>query len=267
MKRINDVLMAALKSTEFSTRSSPVISFESCLSAQEGVAFGAERTTSFLATTGGGRFLSEEAGSIMRKEGVVIGLDFDNTIICYDLLIHALAIERGLISPPFPPQKKIIRKQIIQAYGDEEWQKIQAIVYGERIGEATAAPGVEQFLEQCRKQQIPVYIISHKTEYSNLLQGGTNFRTAALKWMEQQQFFSRFGLQPSKIHFTSTREEKVQKIKELGCTHFIDDLEEVFQEKNFPAGVIKILYAPEGKAVPGVIPMKQWGKIYDYFFH
>ena len=52
------------------------------------------------------------------------------------------------------------------------------------------------------------------------------------------------------VYFSETREGKVRKISELGCTHFIDDLKEVFQEPKFPRGVKKILFTSgkEGSA-------------------
>jgi hypothetical protein len=94
--------------------------------------------------------------------------------------------------------------------------------------------------------------------------------------MEQQQLFTRFGLSAHQVHFTLTRGEKVQKIQQLGCTHFIDDLEEIFHEEGFPQGVTKILYAPgesrsrasrHSTAADGsIIHLKDWGEIYDYFF-
>ncbi len=222
---------------------------------------------------------TKEEEVILRKVApakVVLGIDFDNTIVSYDALIHALAVQRSLISPHFPRQKEKIKDQIRQMKREEEWQEIQAIIYGDKIHEAVLMDGVSSFLEKCSQQSIPVQIISHKTEYSNLLKSGVNFRAAALHWMEQQQLFTRFSLSTNQVHFTPTRGEKIQKIQQLGCTHFIDDLEEIFHEEGFPKRVIKILYAP-GESRSGashnltaadgsIIRLKDWGEIYDYFF-
>jgi hypothetical protein len=64
--------------------------------------------------------------------------------------------------------------------------------------------------------------------------------------MTRNKFFDVDGLNLYKqdVYFEGTREEKLKRIEHLGCTHFIDDLEEVFQEQDFPDGVQKILYAP-----------------------
>ena len=154
-----------------------------------------------------------------KKNAVVIGVDFDNTLINYDFLIHDLAVEKGLITGDFPMQKKNISEHIRRVHGDLKWQEIQAIMYGERITSAQLTKGVPNFLEQCQKRHIPVYIVSHKTEYSNLLKGGSNFRKAALHWMAQQHFFTQYGLSVQNVFFESTRQEKVVRIQKIGRAH------------------------------------------------
>ncbi len=216
-------------------------------------------------------------GAVLRKDGLVFGVDFDNTLISYDALAHALAREHGLIPSHFSIHKERIRDHIRQNFGDEEWQKIQAVIYGAKIGEAILSPGADIFLQECHRRKIPVHIVSHKTEVSNLLQGGVNFRHAALKWMEGKLFFTRLGVRQQDVHFASTRGEKVNMIQQTQCTHFIDDLEEVFHEPGFPHGVKKILYCPGGPRKEtslwkgnvsdnSSLPMNNWREIYDYFF-
>ena len=41
-----------------------------------------------------------------------IGLDFDNTLVSYDALLHRLAVQRELIQPTSHNGKKAIRDQI-----------------------------------------------------------------------------------------------------------------------------------------------------------
>ena len=62
--------------------------------------------------------------------------------------------------------------------------------------------------------------------------------------MEGKGFFDekQFSLARDKVFFESTREKKIERIKLLGCTHFIDDLAEVFLHKHFPDQVKKVLY-------------------------
>lgn len=201
----------------------------------------------------------------------IIGVDFDNTIVSYDEVIYEVAIEQGLVPPDVSRSKKSVRDQIRQLPdGDIEWQKVQALVYGPKMGWARLIEGVAQFFKQCRQHNFEVYIVSHKTEYAHYDETRTNLRQAALDWMAQCHFFeaSGLGLSPQRVYFGSTRREKIEHIERLGCTHFIDDLEEVFLEETFPAQIDKILYTPHSHAsnLPGVRLMNSWNKINDYFF-
>lgn len=178
----------------------------------------------------------------------IIGIDFDNTIINYDELLYALAIKESLISPKTSKNKKEIRDTIRKLPdGDLQWQKIQAEAYGNSIMKALPAPGIKEFFGLCREQKITVYIISHKTEYSNLYLGGTNLQQAALQWMQQHHFFDypKLGLSQEQVFFEPTRKKKIERIKNMRCTHFIDDLEETFREPSFPLEIEKILYQPK----------------------
>lgn len=201
-----------------------------------------------------------------KKQNIIIGIDFDNTIINYDELMYALAIKESLIGPKTSKNKKEIRDTLRKLPGgDLQWQKIQAEAYGNSISKALLAPGIKEFLMLCREQKITVYIISHKTKYSNLYLGGTDLQQAALQWMQQQHFFDDRGLGLSKeqVFFEPTREQKVSRIKSLQCTHFIDDLEETFREPYFPVGIKKILYQPSQAlnqtttSLPSAIPFPQ----------
>lgn len=206
-----------------------------------------------------------------RKMDPIIGVDFDNTIVSYDEVIYEVAIEQGLVPPDVSRSKKSVRDQIRQLPdGDIEWQKVQALVYGPKMGRARLIEGVAQFFKQCQQHSLEVYIVSHKTEYAHYDETRTNLRQAALDWMAQCHFFEAagLGLSPQRVYFGSTRREKIEHIERLGCTHFIDDLEEVFLEETFPARIDKILYTPHDHAsvLPGVRLINSWNEINDYFF-
>lgn len=201
----------------------------------------------------------------------VIGLDFDNTIVTYDALIHQTALQRGLIAPGTDPGKRAVRDHIRRMpAGDIEWQKVQALVYGPMMDAAQLVDGVGAFVRSCRQACLPVYIVSHKTEFAGYDETGTNLRDAALRWMESRGFFDAAGLGFSREHvfFESTREAKIARIRDLGCTLFVDDLEEVFSEPSFPADVTKILFAPERPdADPGgTVVLSSWQAIHTHVF-
>ena len=201
---------------------------------------------------------------------MLIGIDFDNTIVCYDQLFHEAARENGLIPAEVPASKDKVRSYLRRHNSEKEWTELQGIVYGMRIQEASPFPGVLEFLDSCKKKRISIRIISHKTEYARYDETHTNLREAALNWMADHRFFQEAGLGLSSdfVVFGATRQAKVEHIHQSGCTHFIDDLEEVFLEDTFPANVEKILFASNHQPtdMPGVKMMTEWKEISEYFF-
>lgn len=201
----------------------------------------------------------------------VIGLDFDNTLVSYDEVMRRVAIARGAIPPDLAGGKREIRDHIRRAPGGEQvWRQLQAQVYGPDMPQARLVDGVPAFLARCQHAGIPVRIVSHKTEFAQDDGTQTNLRDTALAWMAQHGFFAPdgLGLCRADVFFETTRAEKIGRITQLGCTHFIDDLEETLLDPAFPAGVERLLYAPTG--VPALRPeircMASWQEIHDHFF-
>jgi hypothetical protein len=179
-----------------------------------------------------------------------IGVDLDNTVIDYEKAICALAFQKGYISSPTPAgsySKKALRDRIRSEGGDVEWQKMQALLYTTSLKDAEPYPGVLDFLGAAKRNGIRVSIVSHKTEHSPYDESRTSLRRAALSWLEARGFFdvARTGLAASDVFFESTRREKIDRIISLGCSAFIDDLIEVFEEDSFPEHVTKILFDPQ----------------------
>ena len=201
----------------------------------------------------------------------MLGVDFDNTIVRYDDVMYREARSRGVIEPCTAPSKRAIRDQIRRLPdGELAWQQLQAIVYGSKIHEASVAPGAEAFFQACREREIRAVIVSHKTHYARVDETRTNLRVAALAWMRQHRVFDRdgFGLSSADVYFASSRQEKLAWISRLGCTAFIDDLEETFAEPDFPSDVEKILYAPHGPVsmLPSVKTVASWQELHDVLF-
>lgn len=202
---------------------------------------------------------------------MVIGVDFDNTLICYDLTFHQAACAEGLIQPCTPATKRAVRDTVRRGPGgDLAWQWLQFQVYGPRIRESRPAPGARDFLARCSRERVQVFLISHKTEFASLDPGGTSLRRAAMDWLEAEGFFEGAALAPESVRFGASRAEKLSHIKATGCTIFIDDLEEVFREPGFPAKVQGILYAPDQEDqpdLPGVTLARSWTAVTDQVFH
>lgn len=202
---------------------------------------------------------------------MVVGVDFDNTIAIYDELMHQVALERTLIGPDVPQQKQAIRDAIRLLPGGEiEWQKLQGTIYGPKMAGAQLAEGFLQFVQRCLGVGGRVHIISHKTEFANYDETGTNLRRTALQWMEAQGLFSRngSGLTENDVYFEATRQQKLDRIAQCKCSSFVDDLDETFIEQGFPNNVERILYAPEGSAasIRQVIVMSSWENVSNHIF-
>ena len=201
----------------------------------------------------------------------ILGVDFDNTLVNYDDVLWKTARRMGFIDDSVRRYKKSIRDAIRPLPdGGKKWQEVQAHVYGRTMNEAVLIDGVQEFVGMCRRVKVPVYIVSHKTKFAAQDTGKINLRQAALDWMTQKGFFEPKGLgfSADQVFFESTRQDKVERIRKLGCTHFIDDLEETFMEKIFPKDVQKILYTPaaNGSLPKDITVMSNWREIHEYFF-
>lgn len=199
-----------------------------------------------------------------------IGIDFDNTIVSYNELIYSAARQRGLISSDVMKNKKEIRDAIRKLPdGEIEWQKLQAFVYGRGMGKAALMEGVEEFFDFCKRSNVPTFIISHKTQFASMDTERIDLRKTAMRWMRQNKFFDKngLGLAVDDVYFKSTRQEKIDCIGALGCTHFIDDLEETFLGESFPDQVEKILFSPQETNInlKNIRVFQAWDQIHDYF--
>lgn len=198
-----------------------------------------------------------------------IGVDLDNTIVSYDRLFHQLALEEGLIPAEFPRQKEAIRDEIrLRLEGNAVWTRLQALAYGPRMISATAFPGVIRFFERCHQSGYRVQIVSHKTETAWLDGRPVFLREAALRWLESQGFLSTCGLSKENVFFETTRQEKVARISNLRCTHFIDDLPDVFAENHFPTQIQRFLFGPHRRNSPhpGIQLAESWEDLERRFF-
>ncbi|MFZ3354885.1 MAG: hypothetical protein WA268_29005 [Xanthobacteraceae bacterium] len=174
-----------------------------------------------------------------------IGIDFDNTIVSYDEVFCAMAKRSGLIGSGFVGSKQAVRDAVRRLPdGELAWQRLQGQVYSKGIADAKIIDGFEAFLRRCRAEGCAVMIVSHKTEYGHHDPDRLNLRQAARDWLVARRLFDgEYGISATSIFFESTRAEKLARIGELSCTHFIDDLEEVLSDPDFPPKVARILFS------------------------
>lgn len=173
---------------------------------------------------------------------MILGVDFDNTIVCYDEVFHAAAVDRGLIPADLPVNKDSVRNYLRQCGQEDAWTRLQGHVYGPQMCDALPFPGALEFLGRCVQAGLPLWIISHKTRHPYL---GPQYdlHESARRWLADHGVHEA-GLAPDHVIFELTKLDKLQRIGQIGCTHFIDDLPEFLAEPTFPAGVEGILFDP-----------------------
>lgn len=174
-----------------------------------------------------------------------LGVDFDNTIVCYDALFHKVAREKNLIPAQLPVNKSDVRNYLRREGNEPAWTEMQGYVYGGRMSEAAPYPGVLEFFQACRDAGITTSIVSHKTRRP-FLGEPYDLHAAANTWLEQKGFFDvdGLGLPRARVFFELTKEAKLERIGSCGCTHFIDDLPEFLGEPGFPKRVQRFLFDP-----------------------
>ena len=201
-------------------------------------------------------------------ESMRIGIDFDNTLIGYDGVFLAAARERDLLGSGFAGNKQAVRDAIrLLPDGELAWQQLQGHVYGKGIDGAVMLEGVDAFLRRCRVAGHGVFVVSHKTEYGHHDPDRVNLRAAALGWMEASGFFApdAYAIPRENVFFETSRAQKLRRIAALKCDYFIDDLEEVLTDPDFPPGVNRVLYGAAGTP-PGVIICSSWQRIAETVF-
>ena len=86
--------------------------------------------------------------------------------------------------------------------------------------------------------------------------------------MSTRGFFQAagYGIAPDAVYFENTRQDKIARIAQVGCTHFIDDLEEVLSDPAFPSGVERILFSDVAAAPAPCIICPTWRHIEERVF-
>ena len=177
-----------------------------------------------------------------------IGLDFDNTIVCYDHAIALLAEELFELSEDVPRTKLGLRDHLRAAGREPEWTAFQGELYGPGMRYAQPFEGAIATMQQLVAEGHELVIISHRSRrpYAG---PPHDLHAAARGWVaDRVQSAGLFGGVGDEacVHFLETRDQKVEMINHLGCEAFLDDLPEVLCAPGFPAAAAAILFDPVG---------------------
>jgi len=197
---------------------------------------------------------------------MIIGLDFDNTIVCYDQAIVKLSQSiPGL--PPSISRTKLGLRDHLRATGREaEWTAFQGTLYGPGMEHAEPFEGALETMLQLVGDGHRLVIISHRSRHPY---AGPSYdlHAAARIWVAQR--LQNLGLFSSTldhinaVNFLETREGKIAKIGEMKCNVFVDDLPEVLNDGHFPPRTMPVLFDPAGEHVVkgNTYPLIDWRQL------
>ena len=192
-------------------------------------------------------------------ERKIIGLDFDNTIVCYDQAIRLVAHKMFNIDFPKNTKKESVKKFLVENHGEDFWTTFQGYLYGPGMDSAKPYAGVLNSLLKLQKL-FEIVIVSHRTIHP--YRGERyNLHEFAKKWLERNLQIKGIELVSSEnIFFMESLDLKLKKIGSLGCSFFIDDLPKVIKNNGFPKFTKGILFDPESfhREDSRLIKMSKW---------
>ena len=196
---------------------------------------------------------------------MIIGLDFDNTIVSYEDVFYDVALEDGYIDESVARSKIAVRDDLRARDMEDIWTRIQGYVYGACLDRVNIFPGVIDFLRWAQESRIEVVIVSHKTRYPfvgpryDLHQAAQEFIKSKLRDGQNSLIMSE------NVNFRETKEEKIILIGEIGCDAFIDDLPEILLAPTFPSTTRRFLFDPEGshKSLEDIVSVKSWDQFME----
>lgn len=171
---------------------------------------------------------------------MIIGLDFDNTIVCYDKAIAILADQMLSLPAGVPRTKNSIRDYFRRLNKEDTWTRFQGELYGPGMDFAEAYPGFFLAAEELRSIGFKILVISHRTRFPYLGQK-YDLHLSAKAWL-QRNLHSLIG--DADVIFNEQRVEKINCIKHHGCDVFVDDLSEILLDAKFPSATRGILFSP-----------------------
>lgn len=173
---------------------------------------------------------------------MLIGLDFDNTIVCYDKAIVRLSDKLSMLPSDLPRTKLAIRDYLRKANREHEWTVFQGELYGPGMSYAEPFEHSVETMQLLKAAGCSLCIVSHRSikPYA----GPTyDLHIAAREWIEEN--LASDLIASSQAFFYETRDEKIAAIGAVECKIFLDDLPIVLGDESFPSACQAILFDPE----------------------
>jgi hypothetical protein len=195
---------------------------------------------------------------------LVLGLDFDNTIVTYDGVFHRVASEKGLIPAHTGRGKDEVRDYLRSISREDDWTSLQGEIYGARMELAAIYEGCIETIRELSDKGLRLRIISHKTRFP-FLGPRYDLHEAARGFLAQQGMAGTKAaiLLPTEVFFELTIEDKLARIEAEQCTVFLDDLPEILNHPKFPKNVRRLLFDPQDKHMGqrGLKRVRSWREL------
>lgn len=174
-----------------------------------------------------------------------IGIDFDNTIACYDGVFYRAALEKNLIPETLDKSKNAVRDHLNGSGRKDDFTELQGYIYGARMDLVSPYPGFGDFVALARAAGHDLFVVSHKTK-TPMMGPAYDMHQAARSFLQAQGLSGPDAVPMRNIFFELTKEDKIARAATLDVDVFIDDLPEILGMKGFPSGAKAVLFDPDG---------------------
>jgi len=172
---------------------------------------------------------------------MIIGLDFDNTIVCYDNAIAILA-EQQFDLPRDLPRTKLGIRDFLRANGrEQDWTRFQGELYGPGMTHAEPFEHALDVIRELAALGHRLSVISHRTRFPYLGERH-DLHGFAAAWLGD-----RIPAVFESVTFHESKPEKIATIALAGCELFLDDLPEILSDPAFPRSTAGVLFSPHGE--------------------
>lgn len=175
---------------------------------------------------------------------MIIGIDFDNTIACYDGVFHRIAVDEGLIPADTGVSKTEVKDFLCSDGREAVWTELQGTVYGSNIAKARPYPGLIDCVSSLISNGHECVVVSHRTKFP-YAGPQVDLHQAARQWISANGLDGVFPA--AKVNMTLTKEEKLQAIDQLNCQVFVDDLSDILEAELFPVQTTGVLFDPQNQ--------------------
>ena len=169
---------------------------------------------------------------------MIIGLDFDNTIVCYDRAIKILA-EQYLDLPKNLPRSKVAIRDYMRSKGAEDsWTRFQGELYGPGMTHAEPFENAFDVIRSLGSLGHRIFVISHRTRFPYVGERH-DLHAFAAGWIDRRAHDLL-----TQVTFHESKASKIARIKNVGCSIFVDDLPEILLDPAFPTVTRGVLFSP-----------------------